>query len=83
MGATARTGFTTGTTEGTAGGTTGGSAAIGTGAAAVAGGQKDIVRSEADEEESSSCAKGRSNSTAEVSVDATDAGASGDPPRGG
>jgi hypothetical protein len=43
-------------------------------------GQKDVVKSKAEEAERSSCVKGRSGGAAEASVDATDAGAWGDPP---
>ncbi len=42
--------------------------------------QKDIVKSQAKEAERHSCVKGPRGGAAEASVDATDAGAWGDPP---
>jgi hypothetical protein len=42
--------------------------------------QKDMVKSEAEEPERSSCGKGRSNRATKGSVNATDAAAGDDPP---
>ena len=44
------------------------------------GGQKDMVKSKAEEPDRSSCAIGQGRGAVEASVEATDAGAWGDPP---
>jgi hypothetical protein len=74
-GATGKGGDGAGAAASTGGAGEGANAGGGATTAEVEGGQPDKVRSDAKEDEKSSCGKGRSGEAADACVDATDAGA--------